>query len=255
MTGARITQSGPIHPREPQRPTGLQSRRSAGFWAAVLTSVFSVCWLVSVVIAAAVAPVGGWRGVDDYAGDFSEWHLLPLYPSLLLPLAFLVLLAAIHLRASGERKIWSLSAIAVGVLYATMASVNYNIQVVSVRRNLTAAETDGLDMFPLAYPDSITRALGNSYVYMAVAMVFAGLAFGGATRRERAIKRFLVLAGLAAPLQFTWSMFDTSHLLEASLIPWILGAVVAPLLIAGEFRRQDPVTGLGSDSPAQGTTP
>jgi hypothetical protein len=53
-----------------------------------------------------------------------------------------------------------------GRVYATMASINYNIQLVSVRRTLLNGESDGIAMFPLANPDSIGRALGNSYVYM-----------------------------------------------------------------------------------------
>ena len=95
---------------------------SVGFWAAVSTAILSVAWLASVAVQVSVAPVPRWRGVSDYAGQFSEWHLLPLYPSLLLAVAFLILLAAIHLGTSPERRVWSLSAMAVGVVYAAMAS-------------------------------------------------------------------------------------------------------------------------------------
>jgi hypothetical protein len=234
MTPSPTTDStrsrSPAH-RFTARPTAV------GFWAAILTATFSLAWLASVVVQVAVAPVPKWEGVESYVTEYSDWHLLPHYPSLLLALTFLLLLSAIHFHAEPERRVWSLTAIAVGVLYATMASISYNVQVVSVRRNLLAGEADGLDMFPLAYPDSIARALGNSYVYMSLAMVLAGLAMG-ATGLERWIKALLILSGLAAPLQFTWSIFDTNYLLEASLIPWILGAVVAPVLLAVMFRRE-----------------
>lgn len=123
-----------------------------------------------------------------------------------------------------------------GRVYATMASINYNIQLVSVRRTLLNGESGGIAMFPLANPDSIGRALGNSYVYMSLARFFAAFVFT-ATGLEHWIKWLLLAAGLAAPMQLVWSLFDVSYLLEASLLPWIAGAVGAPPPLAVLFRR------------------
>jgi len=57
----------------------------------------------------AMAPSPKWRGAEAYVHDFSRMQQLPLYPSLLLAPAFVVLLACIHLSGSGEKKVRSLA--------------------------------------------------------------------------------------------------------------------------------------------------
>jgi hypothetical protein len=88
--------------------------------------------------------------------------LLYVYPSLILPLSFIVLLVCIHLSVHEEKRIWSLIALSLGILYATMASINYNIQVVAVRQSLAAGETMGIEMFIPDNPHSVFNAMANS---------------------------------------------------------------------------------------------
>jgi hypothetical protein len=71
---------------------------------------------------------------------------------------------------------------------------------------------------------------------MSLARFFAAFVFT-ATGLEHWIKWLLLAAGLAAPMQLVWSLFDVSYLLEASLLPWIAGAVGAPPPLAVLFRR------------------
>jgi hypothetical protein len=78
------------------------------------------------------------------------------YPSILLAPVFLVLLASIRISARAEKMVWSLSALTIGILYTTMASINYNIQLVSVKDSLLSGETDGLAKFLIASSHSIS---------------------------------------------------------------------------------------------------
>lgn len=221
-------------PRAYVGPT--DAARQVGFWAAVLTAIFSAGWLITLIVQSIVAPIPKWRGAEAYVHDFSRMQQLPLYPSLLLAPAFVVLLACIHLGASREKKVWSLSALAIGVIYATMATINYSIQLVSVRLSLLHGESSGVAMFAQANPHSITAALGNSYVYMSVAMFFAAFVFGRG-RPERRIRWLLIVAGLAAPLQLAWSLFDVD-VIAISILPWTIGAVGATSLLALRFRTE-----------------
>jgi hypothetical protein len=206
-----------------------------GFWSAILTAILSGAWFIVFTLQQAVAPFPQWRGAEAYIPAFTPMHLLAYYPSIVLPPVFLVLLACIHVYAGTERKVWSLSALAIGVLYATMASINYNIQLVSVRPSLLSGETEGLAMFLQANPHSIVPALANSYAYMALAMLCAAFVFGEG-RLERWIRGLLLMAGFTAPLMFAYTLFDLNiTVLVLSVVPWLLGAVGATALLAVLF--------------------
>lgn len=118
-----------------------------------------------------------------------------------------------------------------------MASINYNIQLVSVRPSIISGESDGLAMFLQANPHSITGALANSYAYMGLAMLCAAFVFGGG-RLERWTKAVLITGGFTAPLMFAYSIFDLNVLLLVlSVVPWLVGAVGGSVLLALLFRQ------------------
>jgi len=204
-----------------------------GSSSAILTGVFSLGWAISYFgIQQVVAPMPPWRGAAAYAAEFRPIHLLNLYPSLPLAVTFVVLMACVHVYAPAEKKVWSLSALAIAILYATMASINYNIQLVAVRQSLQAGETEGLAMLTMANPHSVFVALANSYVYMCLAMLFAAPVFERGTL-ERWIRRLLLAAGLFAPFQIAWSLFDLSPLVIAVPFPlWLVGTPGACALLA-----------------------
>lgn len=212
--------------------------RVIGFWAAILTAVLSVAWVFAMFgVQQIVAPIPEWRGAAAYTDDFRPLHLLNLYPSLFLALTFLVLMACIHLYAPSEKKVWSLIALLMATVYATMASINYNIQLVAVRWSLLSGESEGVAMFPQANPHSIFWALANAYVYMCLAMLFAAPVFAGGGV-ERWIRRLLTAAGLVGPVQLAVTVFDLSGAFMLVAGPlWIIGLPVVSVLLALFFRR------------------
>jgi hypothetical protein len=161
-----------------------------------------------------------------------------VYPSLLLALSYIVLMACVHRFAPEEAKIWSLIALSIGIVYATMASINYNIQAVAVRMSLQAGQTAGIEMWIPDNLNGIFNALANSYVYMALSMISAGFIFQGG-RLERWIRGLFLAQVITAVGQIGHSMFDWSMtIFIASSMVWVIGSPIAFVLLALLFRRR-----------------
>jgi hypothetical protein len=209
-----------------------------GFWSAILSAVLAVLWFVTFQMQDVFAAVPAWQNLDAYAGAYRMVRLTLVYPSLLLALAYIVLMAVLHRRASDDRKVWSLIALSVGILYATMASINYHIQAVAVRQSLAAGETAGVQLWIPDNPHSAYTALANSYVYMSISMAFAAFVFGRG-RLQGWIRGLLLAQVLSAIGQVGWSMFDWSDtIFIATSMVWVIGAPAAFVLMAVLFRRQ-----------------
>ena len=211
-----------------------------GFWSALVSAICSVLWFITFNLKDALVPVPPWQELEAYAQAFSALRLLYVYPSLVLPLFFIALLACIHYSVDEKKRVWSLIALSFGILYAAMASINYNIQAVAVRQSLGAGETLGIALFLPDNPHSIFNALANSYVYMALAMFVAGFAFE-ATGLQRWVRWIFFAQMLTVLGQIGWSMFDLSVavFLATSMI-WVIGAPIAFVLLAILFTRSGP---------------
>ncbi|MGD2104450.1 MAG: hypothetical protein PVJ55_04960 [Anaerolineae bacterium] len=118
-----------------------------------------------------------------------------------------------------------------------MASVNYNVQAVAVRQSLAAGETAGLEMWIPDNPRGIFGALADSYVYMAISIVFAGFIFNGGGL-ERWIRGLLFAQVITAVGQIGNTMFDWSMtIFIGSSMIWVIGSPIAFVLLALLFRR------------------
>lgn len=215
----------------------MKTINKLGFWSAIVSAIFSVLWFITFNLKDVLAPVPAWYDLQAYAQAFSPLRLLFVYPSLLLPLSFIVLLACIHFSISEEKRIWSLIALSFGIIYATVASINYNIQAVAVRLSLAAGETTGIAMFVPDNSNSVFNALANSYVYMALAMFVAGFVFEKKGLQQWV--RWIFFAQILTALgQVGWSMFDLNiYLFYATSMIWVIGAPIAFVLVGILFTR------------------
>jgi len=212
--------------------------RKLGFWSGILSAVFSVIWFVTFSMKDALAIVPDWHDVEAYAEAFRMVRFTLVYPSLLLAVSYIILMACVHRFASEEAKIWSLIALSIGILYATMASINYNIQAVAVRLSLQAGETAGIEMWIPDNLNGIFNALANSYVYMVISMIFAGFVFRGG-RLERWIRGLFLAQVITAVGQIGHTMFDWSMtVFIATSMVWVIGSPIAFVLLALLFRRR-----------------
>lgn len=215
----------------------MNTIRKLGFWSAIISAICSVLWFVTFGLKDVLAPVPPWFDLQQYANAFSPLRLLYVYPSLLLPLSFIVFLACIHFSIPEEKRIWSLIALSFGIVYAVMASINYNIQVVAVRQSLAAGETSGIAMFIPDNPHSIFNAMANSYVYMALSMIAAGFVFENKSL-QRWVRWIFFAQVLTVLGQVGNTMFGLSfNIFMATSFVWIIGAPVAFILAGLLFNR------------------
>ena len=221
--------------------------KQLGFWSAVLATVFAIGYglaAIVLIIVSASTPTTtaapGWQGVEAYIASFQPIQMLPLIPSLLLAPTFVVLMVCIHAYAPNAKKIWSQVGLAFAIIYATMACVNYIVQLTVVRLSILNGEIDGLAMFVMGNPHSIFWAFMADYVFMNLAMLFAAPVFGGG-KLERWIRWLFLANGASAVITILGIVVDSPMIfLLGSLVPWCIIFSLATVLVAALFRRIEP---------------
>lgn len=176
--------------------------------------------------------------MDAFLDGFQPIAMLPLFPSLLLAPVFTALMVSIHSYAAEDKKIWSLLGLAFTLIYATMAAMNYMIQLLPVWRSINLGETDGLAMFVSGNPHSIFWALAYAYLFMNLAMLFSANVFSG-DRLENRIRLFFVLNGLSGAVTLASAFLDSYQFyLIGSLVIWCPVFTAAAVSVAVLFKRQ-----------------
>lgn len=208
-----------------------------GKWTAALSAIFAIVWFITFNMQDVFQAVPNWTDLKAYAEAYHISRLTLIYPSMFLAITYIIMLVCIHRVLPEDKKLWSLIAISIGIIYSVMASTNYNIQAVSVRQSLIAGEVNGLEMFVPDNPHSIYTALANSYVYMAISMFFTGFIFGQ-NKLGKWIKALLLIQIFSAIGQIAYSMFDVSEIVFiATSMVWVLGAPASFILIAIWFNK------------------
>jgi hypothetical protein len=216
-----------------------------GFWSAVLTTLCSCAYGIAVIVymvsslpSLASSQPAGWTGIEPFLDAFQPIQMLPVIPSLILAPAFTALMVSIHYYASEDRKIWSCLGLAFTLIYATMALINYMVQLLPVWRSLANHETDGLAMLVLGNPHSIFWALAYSYFFMNLAMLFSAQVFGGDPLLDR-IRLLFILNGLSGLVILLSAALDSPPIyLLGSLVVWCPIFTLAAAYVAMLFRRQ-----------------
>jgi hypothetical protein len=172
------------------------SVRKAGFWSAVLATVFSLLYVV--------AQIGEWMGLMGSGGGASNSStvlgiVVLLTPSLFLGPSFLVLMISVHYLASEDRNIWSHCAVAFAIVYTVLISINYYVQLAWVAPRIAAGRTEGIEQFMFTPFDSFLYAVDIlGYSFMSLSTLFAARVFTG-DGLERVVRFFLIANGLLIP--------------------------------------------------------
>jgi hypothetical protein len=207
------------------------SQRALGFWSAALSTAFSLAYIL-----AQLAEWLGWLGSAGGPESASTplGLVVLLTPSLLLGSAFLVLLVSIHQLSSDDRRIWSLAALAFGVAYTVLISMNYFVQLTLVAPRIARGDTKGIEMFLFVPFDSFLYAVDIlGYSFMSVATLFAAMVFTS-TGLERVTRFFLLANGLLLPF-LVFQMYYHPLIWIASL--WAVTFPGATVCLALVFRR------------------
>jgi hypothetical protein len=208
------------------------SARKAGYWSAVLATLFSLLYIV-----AQHAEWLGWLGSQGGPESSSKPMAIVvlLTPSLFLGSSFLVLMVSVHQIADSERKVWSQAAVAFATAYATLISIVYFVQLTLVAPRLARGDTQGIEMFLFVPFNSFLYAVDIlGYSFMSVATLFAGLVFNG-DGIERTARRFLIANGLLVPF-LAFQMYYHPLIWIASL--WAVTFPGATWSLARLFKRR-----------------
>jgi len=175
-----------------------------GFWSAVLTTMIAaLAFATGVFTPARSGPFCTGSSCMAYPYDRGLASFVPgdyiwLYPGFLLALVFVVLLACIHSYASDDKKIFGQIGLSFALVYASVITIDYFLQIVVVEPSITSGQTAGLSLFTEYNPHGIFVGLeGLGYLMMSVALLFAAFAFSGG-RLERGVRWLFVASFVLA---------------------------------------------------------
>jgi hypothetical protein len=216
------------------------SAATIGFWAALLTSALNLWGAIAFVLYQPIL-LAPWHSLAAYAASFQPLPLLAwVIPYLLLAPVFLTMMTCLHAWTEGKKQLWSLLALVFAVVYTTLMSANYYIQIVVVQFNLVNGATDGLSLWLYAhpYPRSIPGALeGIAYGFMCISFLLAAQVFGSG-RLEQWVRWSFVGTGLTGLVIFVDPLYRLPFVFLAidGVVSGLL-LVVAPMLLAVLLRR------------------
>jgi hypothetical protein len=182
------------------------SRRSnaqIAFWAAAASAVFAAA---AFAVGLATPPRSGpycptacvTYPYTDVA-SFVPGDYLWMYPATLTALTFVILMTCIHHYAAADKKTFSHVGLGFALISAVLLGADYFIQLAVMQPSLLNGDVDGLSLFSQYNPHGIFVALEDlGYLMMSVAFLFAGAAFVGRTKIERAVRWIFILSALAA---------------------------------------------------------
>ena len=192
-----------------------------GFWSALLSFVFGMGYIIAQLFQFASIPA-------------APWQLITLmFPSFWLALSFVILMISIYHYASDERKIWGHIALAFAIMYATLNTAVYFLQMTVVLPLTLNGAADKVAFLTFSTPSFIYGLDALGYSLMSLATLFAAFVFvrGGI---ERWIRWALIANGLLTPgllLQQNFPIaFDVGAL-------WVITFPLSTALLAVLFKR------------------
>jgi hypothetical protein len=120
-----------------------------------------------------------------------------MYPAMLVPPVFVVLMAYIEHEAADDRKLLGRIGLDFALISAASIVTDYFIQLAVVQPSLLKGETEGLSLISQYNPHGVFIALEDiGYALMGVAFVFAGAVFAEKSVLERTLRWIFILSGL-----------------------------------------------------------
>ena len=145
-----------------------------GFWSAIAVTIFTVGFIVALPLTF-LPNLSEWTGIEDYAKAFKPIQMLTVFPSILLASAYMIFTVSLHYYSENDKKIWSHLSIVFGLMYATISSLNYLIQIITVIPSMVNNQSNGLEAFVAGNSNSIFFALMASYFFMCLSTLFISL--------------------------------------------------------------------------------
>ena len=176
---------------EPNREAkAARGRKLFGFYSAILSAAFYLLFDV-----AAVAGMSG--SIKDPFVVSLAWY----GPSLLLTYSYLGMVAALYQDELCQNRLYILCALAVGLIYVTLNSMTYVIQVALIAPSFLNYTFANVSVFEMASGKPLYAVNGLAYTLMGFSTLFLSLSM---RRRSsgNAMKTVLFLHGVVAPSVF-----------------------------------------------------
>ncbi|HHV63784.1 MAG TPA: hypothetical protein GXX46_01700 [Peptococcaceae bacterium] len=125
--------------------------------------------------------------------------------------SFVIQVCSIEEIAVGTKKYYAKLAELFGIGFLTLISINYFVQISTVRMQINIGQTNGLEQFIQANPISLMAAINmlGWTIFFGLSCVFAGLALGNA-KIEKVIKYAFLANGIMMFLCVTAYLLDKS---------------------------------------------
>ena len=192
-----------------------------GIWAAYLSVLFAACFSIVALTANFTLLIPSvWVNPFSFA------------PSLLLAWSYLVLMACVLDAASPEHRVWALLGLCFAVLYATMNSIVYFVQLVVVTPLVFQGNPELAGMLAFE-PRSFMLCLNAlAYALMSASAFLAAFAFPG--RAQRFVRGAMWAHGAIGPIVIAAIFWPKMSYVGAL---WIVTFPAMALALAGVFRR------------------
>ena len=215
-----------------------KSVRRVGFWSAAIAAVSTVGYAIAQPL---TAPVTEWHGMVAYVASFNPNSQLFFYFTTVLAVAFVVLMSSIHYVMPESRRFWTHLGVVFSVIYATIVSMNYVLQLIAVGPSISSGDTEGVAFFAPANPHGFfITAEGLGYVFMILALLFAAPAFYGSALELWIRWMFVATFGISAAVIPVGALFGIGLVLAGviSTDVWAVLLTIALILVAVFFRRK-----------------
>ena len=218
---------------------GTINASQTGFWSAVVVAVFNVASSILMIVSWTTTPFSKWSGIERFAESFSTFQMLSMLPGLVVVIAFIPMMAAIHYLAPRQKQIFSSIGLIFGCIGTTLLGFQYYSQLTSIRQSLLSGALDGLDLFVVGNANSVWWPIETlGYGFMGLATLFAAFVFssqgcGGWIKRLFVANGVLSVAGLFA---YPFSLGTSAILL--GLLVWVVIFPISVTLIAIDMLKR-----------------
>lgn len=182
-----------------------------------------------VYLLAEAANLAGWLGVKD--SDISFY--LRMTPSLLLAIAFVILMVSIHSYAPERNRIWSHIGLAFAIIYAVMVTIVYFVVITVVVPQTAAGQAQQIGVLAFEFGSFLYAIDVLGYGFMCLSTLFASAVFTG-HGLESWTRKALFVNGILAPVIPLQMVYAPLWKLAAL---WGLTFPTSTILLAVLFRR------------------
>jgi hypothetical protein len=219
-----------------------------GYYAAIFTAVITI---VTFGFAITAVPISGAYCLEDcieypYLDTASQYpkDFLWMPLAILLVLAYVALMVAIHTTTPGQKKIFSQVGLSFALIAATLLASDYFVQFTVIPVSLRNNETEGLAMLIQYNPHGVFIALEElGYLLMSLSFLFVAPVFAARNRLEIAIRWVFLGAFILTALALGWTSIryglDREYRFEVIVISinWLV-LIINGILLSLVFRKQ-----------------